>query len=90
MYMIVVTIDTPGWRASAAELRAVLHASLTNVDRLEHLYLEAHPDRIDLSLYLQAPDEAHAAVMADQLCRRTMAAIAGARRWSMDVPGIGL
>jgi hypothetical protein len=89
MYMVVVKIDTPGWHASKVELTTALNASVTGLDRLQHVYLEAHADRIAFSLYLQTPDKSDAAVMADQLCRRTMATVAGSRHWSVSLLDVG-
>ena len=84
MYMVVVTVNTPGWHAAATEVTKALNASTADADRLQHVYLETDFDRVGFSFYLQAANKPHAASLANQLCRRTMASVASSRRWSVN------
>ncbi|HKT00659.1 MAG TPA: hypothetical protein VJT31_14100 [Rugosimonospora sp.] len=89
MYLVVVTVDTPGWNASVDILHKELSTSASGSDGLQHAYLEAGDERLAISLYLQAPDEQHAATLADQLCRRVLASVSPAGRWSVQSVHIG-
>ncbi|WP_144120728.1 hypothetical protein [Catellatospora sichuanensis] len=84
MYLVMVAVDTPGWRVDVGELRRALHDSSAVTDRLQHAYLDVEDEQAVFSLYLQGADLQDATTLADQLCRRTMAAVAPSGQWSVS------
>jgi hypothetical protein len=83
MYLVVVSVETPGWQADIGQLSQSLRGSAAGSDRLQHAYLDVGAGRAMLSLYLQAADQEEAVRLASQLCRRTMAAVPNAATWQL-------
>lgn len=81
MYLVAVTIDAPGRRIAADVLRRALDDAVTAADRLEHVHLNLADDLVVFSLYLRASGPAEARGRAEQLCRRTMAAVSPPGGW---------
>lgn len=78
MYLARITITTRAARAySADRLRAELMRNAATADRLQHVRIDIDADQnfVVFSLYVQAGNMLHARVVAEQLCRRTMASI---------------
>ncbi len=84
MYLVVVVVDTPDWCADADQLRVALRTSVAAIDQLEHVYLETDDGQARLSLYLKAADRAAAIRLAEQLSRRTMAAVCASKQWRLS------
>jgi hypothetical protein len=90
VYLVVVTMDTPGWRVPAGRLREVIIGSASGTDDLQHVYLEIRDDIVVLSLYLRAARCGDAMRNAEHLCRRTMAILGAGRRWRLRSTDAGL
>jgi hypothetical protein len=83
MYLVTVTVDTPGWRAPTQDLRVALHAGKSGADGLQHVWLHVEAEAVVFSLYVQARNVCAAIALSDQLCRRTMVTVSQARRWTV-------
>jgi len=81
MYLVVIAVETPGWRADLDQLRRTLWTSTADSDLLQHAHVGVSPGEAVLSLYLLAVDRGTAAQLAGQLTRRTMASVPAAQRW---------
>ena len=81
MYLVVIAVETPRWRADVGQLRRTLWTSAAGSDLLQHAQVEVDVGRAVLSLYLQAADRGSAAQLAGDLARRTMATVSAAGRW---------
>jgi hypothetical protein len=90
VYLVIVAVRTAGPGIPLEQLRSTLHASAADADRMRHAYLEVGASTATFSLYLQAPDEASAIRLADQLCRRTMASVSASSPWAIASVRIGL
>lgn len=89
MYLVIVAIDTPGVQLAIENLRHALRASTAGSDSLQHSYLTTTEGTATFSLYVRAANEPTAVHLADQLCRRTMAAVY-AGGWSIQSARLGL
>lgn len=82
MYMVRVTVDTAAeTRCTVGRLHDELLGSAAATDGLQHAYIELRQRVVVFCLYVQAADRRQAGLQAEQLCRRTMAAICGAHGW---------
>lgn len=90
MYLVRVEVMTPGGIPTTLEkLHEVLRRSAADTDQLQHAYLTVEEESTIFSLYLLALDDHDAVRLAEQLCRRTMAAVAPDGRWEMRSPFVG-
>ena len=91
MYLVVVELATASdVRLTADRLHQALRDSATESDGIQHVLVEVHADRTVISLFLQAGGRVAALNAGGQLCRRTMAAIVEAGRWTVTSTYLGL
>ncbi|MEU9890240.1 hypothetical protein [Sphaerisporangium sp. NPDC051011] len=95
MYLVAIKIRTPGWQVALGILHRALGDGATVADGLEHVHLLVDEDgHVVFCLYLRASSPEEAAAHAEQLCRRTMAALSPAsKEWAVlstrTMPGTG-
>ncbi|WP_329391633.1 hypothetical protein OG625_40440 (plasmid) [Streptomyces sp. NBC_01351] len=90
--MHMITMQLVGSRGTAGapeNLRELLAAHFDPADRIEHLWVGARPDRIDLVFFVIADCEAEALLAAHAACRRALDRTPRLTAWHMPDTGGG-
>ncbi|HEX8632169.1 MAG TPA: hypothetical protein VF755_28755 [Catenuloplanes sp.] len=81
MYMvnvsIVHTVDRTKAKSTEA-LRELVLANVSGTDRVQHVYVRAGPNRIEVVLFVQAINRREADITGYRVCARTCTALPGA------------
>jgi hypothetical protein len=84
MYLTRVTVDaTTRVHYAVPDLHCELTKATTEADGVQHVHIEVDDRAIVFTLYIQAGDRVDAGVRAEQLCRRTMAAVCEDHAWQI-------